>query len=114
MDKALDLGPIHLNMSGCINACGHHHVGQIGILGINKLGAEYYQVSLGGDSGGDTENGPGIGSVVGRAFPREKVESAIEQILQYYADNRTAPHETFGDFYHRVGAQPFKDALYDD
>ena len=71
MDKALDLGPIHLNMSGCINACGHHHVGQIGILGINKLGAEYYQVSLGGDSGGDTENGPEIGSVVGRAFPRE-------------------------------------------
>ena len=106
--KAHQIGPLHLNISGCINACGHHHVGQIGILGINKLGTEYYQVMLGGSSGA----GSSLGKIVGRAFPRAELMPALEQILTTYVEQRDAD-ETFLTTYRRIGIEPFKEALYE-
>ena len=106
--KAHQIGPLHLNISGCINACGHHHVGQIGILGINKLGTEYYQVMLGGSSG----TGSSLGKIVGRAFARTELMPALKQILTTYVENRT-PEETFLNTFRRIGIDPFKEALYE-
>jgi sulfite reductase (NADPH) hemoprotein beta-component len=100
-------GPVKLNISGCINACGHHHVGHIGILGLDKKGEEYFQITLGGSSGDKAS----IGSILGPGFAAEEVPDAIEKILNTYVKLRQ-PGEEFLEAYRRVGPQPFKDALY--
>ncbi len=108
MDYLYDLGELKLKMSGCINACGHHHVGHIGILGVNKKGTEFYQITLGGDAT-DTAS---IGKIMGRGFPEDEIVPALEDILKIYIDIRT-PGERFIDTYRRVGAEPFK-AIYEE
>jgi sulfite reductase (NADPH) hemoprotein beta-component len=102
-----DIGPLRINISGCINACGHHHVGNIGILGLDKKGVEFYQITLGGSSTEDAS----IGSIVGPGFAGEDVPEAIENIVQTYLKLR-GDGETFLQTYRRIGAQPFKEALY--
>jgi sulfite reductase (NADPH) hemoprotein beta-component len=102
-----EIGPLTLNISGCINACGHHHVANIGILGVDKKGKEAYQVTLGGAAGADAA----IGSIVGRAFDGHEIAGAIESIVAVYLEQRTGA-ERFIDTYRRVGAQPFKEKLY--
>jgi sulfite reductase (NADPH) hemoprotein beta-component len=102
-----EIGPIKINISGCINACGHHHVGHIGILGLDKKGEEFYQITLGGSS---SENAS-IGSILGPGFAGEDVPDAIEKILNTYVKLR-APGEEFLSAYRRLGPQPFKEALY--
>ncbi|MCZ7683108.1 MAG: nitrite/sulfite reductase [Sandaracinaceae bacterium] len=103
-----DLGDLHLNISGCINACGHHHVGHIGILGIDKQGEEHYQLMLGGSSGFDAS----LGKVLGRALTIDEIGPAVERVALAYLGLRSAPGERFLDTYRRVGAQPFKEAVY--
>jgi sulfite reductase (NADPH) hemoprotein beta-component len=102
-----EIGPVKLNISGCINACGHHHVGHIGILGLDKNGAEYYQITLGGSSSEKAS----IGTILGPGFAGEDVPDAIEKILDTYLKLRQAGEE-FIATYRRVGAKPFKEALY--
>ena len=101
------IGPLRLNMSGCINACGHHHSGNIGILGVDKKGAELYQISLGGSPKDDAA----VGTIVGPGFRAEAVPQAIDTIIDTYLAKRS-DGETFLDTWRRVGAQPFKEALY--
>jgi sulfite reductase (NADPH) hemoprotein beta-component len=101
------IGPLRLNMSGCINACGHHHSGNIGILGVDKKGTELYQISLGGNPKDDAS----IGTIIGPGFRAEAVPEAIDTIVDTYLANRT-DGETFLDTWRRVGAKPFKEALY--
>jgi sulfite reductase (NADPH) hemoprotein beta-component len=112
VDLVHSLGPLTLNVSGCINACGHHHVGNIGILGIDKQGEEFYQVTLGGSAREDAE----LGKVLGRALSADEVPSAIERVLETYAALRTTngegEHETFLQTLRRVGSNPFKEAMY--
>ncbi len=109
MDELLDLGPIDLHMSGCINSCGHHHSGHIGILGVDKDGKEWYQITLGG-SDGSTLSGPATGGkVVGPAFTGAEVPDVIEALLDTYRDLREEG-ELFVDALRRIGHQPFKDA----
>ncbi len=108
MDYLYDLGELKLKMSGCINACGHHHVGHIGILGVNKKGVEYYQITLGGDATDDAA----IGRILGRAFPEDEIVPALEGILKIYIDLRDQG-ENFIDTYRRVGAEPFK-VIYEE
>ena len=105
-----DIGPLKIKISGCINACGHHHVGHIGILGLDKAGVENYQVTLGGDG---TETAA-IGERTGPGFAAEALIPAIETIIDTYLGLRQTADETFLDAYRRLGAGPFKDAIYDD
>lgn len=107
LDYLYDLGAIDLNISGCMNACGHHHVGNIGILGVDKKGAEFYQVQLGGDAGNNTR----LGSVLGPAFSAHEVSDVIKNLLETYVDLRN-DEEAFIDTYHRVGMAPFKERVY--
>ncbi|MCA9526639.1 MAG: nitrite/sulfite reductase, partial [Myxococcales bacterium] len=107
LDHLYDLGEIKLKISGCINACGHHHVGHIGILGIDKRGADFYQVMLGGAEGDDAS----LGRILGPAFAREAVVPAIGRILAAYVDLR-ADGERFLDTVRRLGLQPFKERAY--
>ena len=102
-----EIGPLRLNMSGCINACGHHHSGNIGILGVDKKGTELYQLSLGGSPKDDAA----IGTIIGPGFRAEAVPQAIDTIIGTYLANRNEG-ETFLDTWRRVGARPFKEALY--
>jgi len=102
-----DIGELRLKISGCINACGHHHVGHIGILGVDKKGEEYYQITLGGDA---TETAA-LGELIGPAFSSDDVVDAVETIVETYVDVR-ANGERFLDTYRRVGADPFKEKLY--
>ncbi len=104
----MDVGKITINISGCINACGHHHVGNIGILGLDKKGQEYYQLTLGGNSGLDAS----IGTVIGPGFSYDEIPDAVENILQIYLANRTNPEEEFLETFKRMGIGPFKEALY--
>lgn len=101
------IGRLHVNMSGCINACGHHHVGHIGILGVDKKGVEYYQVTLGGAA----DETAAVGDLVGPAFTEGEIVNAIETIVQTYLGLRQND-EIFIDTYRRVGMQPFKERLY--
>ena len=105
-----EIGDLKIKISGCINACGHHHVGHIGILGVEKKGAELYQITLGGSADENTS----IGEIVGRGFEPEKVTDAIETIVSTYLSGRRGTDEAFIDYYRRVGAAPFKEALYGD
>ena len=103
-----EIGPIKLKISGCINACGHHHVGHIGILGLDRAGVENYQITLGGDG---TETAT-IGERAGRGFAHDELVPAIERLLHAYLAHREAPEETFLEAYRRLGAEPFRAALY--
>jgi sulfite reductase (NADPH) hemoprotein beta-component len=107
LDFQHDIGDIELNISGCINACGHHHVGNIGILGVDKDGAEWYQVSLGGAQG----NTAAIGKIIGPSFSAHQMPTVIERILQVYVRDRIE-EERFIDTVHRVGVAPFKEHVY--
>ncbi|MBT3558830.1 MAG: nitrite/sulfite reductase [Rhodospirillales bacterium] len=102
-----DLRDMHLNISGCINACGHHHVGAIGILGVDRRGEEFYQITLGGSAFEDAS----IGDIIGPAFASDDVVEAVENIIRTYVNNREG-EERFIDTYRRVGLKLFKEKLY--
>ncbi len=107
IDFQHDIGEIELNISGCINACGHHHVGNIGILGVDKDGSEWYQVSIGGAQG----NASSIGKIIGPSFSAQQMPGVIERILQVYVRDRIE-HERFIDTALRLGIAPFKEHVY--
>ncbi|MGO4623584.1 nitrite/sulfite reductase [Ensifer sp. 2YAB10] len=107
-ERQAEIGELKIKISGCINACGHHHVGHIGLLGVEKKGAELYQITLGGSGDENTS----IGEIIGRGFEPEKVTDAVETIVDTYLGLRRDGKETFLEAYRRVGPQPFKDALY--
>ena len=109
-DFQFDLGDIDLNISGCMNACGHHHVGHIGILGVDKKGQEFYQISLGGHAG-HSEIPPKLGQIVGPSVARAEVCDVIDKILRVYLDLRL-DHESFLSCFNRVGIDPFKENIY--
>ncbi len=107
LDYLFDIGELDLNISGCMNACGHHHVGHIGILGVDKKGNEFYQVQLGGSAGKDAS----LGKVLGPSFSQDEVPDVIETIIRTYIDNRTG-EELFIDTYRRIGLDKFKEQVY--
>ena len=107
MDRVHDIGEVSINISGCMNACGHHHVGNIGILGVDKKGKEFYQFTLGGSSGSDAA----LGDRTGRGFAADDAADAVETILSTYLEVRNNG-ERFLDTYRRVGMAPFQEALY--
>jgi len=104
-----DIGPLKIKISGCINACGHHHVGHIGILGLDRAGVENYQITLGGDGSEDAT----IGEKTGPGFAYDQVVPAVERIVLAYLEVRQDPVETFLQAYRRLGIGPFKAALYE-
>jgi sulfite reductase (NADPH) hemoprotein beta-component len=104
------IGELKVKISGCINACGHHHVGHIGILGVDKKGEEFYQLTLGGSA----DENAAIGEVVGRGLSTDEVVDAVERVVERYLELRGSPEERFIDAYRRLGAEPFKEALYAD
>ena len=110
LDRQHDIGDLKIKISGCINACGHHHVGHIGILGVDRKGEEFYQITLGG-SGDETCS---IGEIVGPGFSSERIVDAIEQVVDAYLDLRSDASEPFLATYRRVGIKPFQEALYAD
>ena len=103
-----EIGPLKIKISGCINACGHHHVGHIGILGLDKAGVENYQITLGGNATEDAH----IGTRVGPGFSSEDLIPALERLMKSYLKLRESPEETFYNCYNRLGMDPFKEALY--
>ena len=107
LDYLFDLGDIDLNISGCMNSCGHHHVGHIGILGVDKNGSEWYQIALGGRQGRQAN----IGKVMGRSLAQDEVADAVEKIIQVFVENRQ-PNELFIDVVERIGLDPFKARVY--
>ena len=107
LDYLYDIGDMELNISGCMNACGHHHVGHIGILGVDKKGEEFYQVSLGGKSGRDAA----IGKILGPSFAAVQMPTVVQKLIDVYIENRT-PEERFIDTYERIGMAPFKERVY--
>ncbi|WP_406720920.1 nitrite/sulfite reductase [Thioclava litoralis] len=110
LDLEDEIGLMKIKISGCINACGHHHVGHIGILGLDRAGVENYQITLGGDA---TENAA-IGERTGPGFAYDEVVPAVERLLKTYLEKRNSTDETFLAAYRRLGAEPFKEALYGD
>ena len=113
LDELHDLGEIDLHISGCINSCGHHHSGHIGILGVDKDGKEWYQITLGGSDGSTLSGAPATGKVVGPSFSAAEVPEVIEAVLGTYRAERLIQHgklETFISTLRRVGAEPFKAA----
>jgi sulfite reductase (NADPH) hemoprotein beta-component len=112
LDYLHDLGEINLNISGCMNSCGHHHVGHIGILGVDKDGAEWYQLSIGGADGSAAGNGRvGIGRIIGPSFTADEVPDVIERLLSVYVERREFG-ERFVDTVARLGVEPFKQRVY--
>ncbi len=107
LDYVYDIGDLDINISGCMNACGHHHVGHIGILGVDKKGIEFYQVQLGGRSNEDAA----FGKVLGPAFSQEDVVDVIDILIDVYICNRHED-EIFVDTYSRIGLKPFKESVY--
>ncbi len=108
MDYLHDIGDINLNISGCMNACGHHHVGHIGVLGVDKDGSEWYQVTLGGNQG----NAASLGKVIGPSFSAEEMPSVVKKIIDVYIKNRHED-EVFIDCVYRIGIEPFKSGVYE-
>lgn len=106
-DYLYDLGPIDLNISGCMNACGHHHIGHIGILGVDKKGEEFFQVSVGGRQG----NSAKIGTILGPSFSASDIPEVIQKLLDTYLKHRQ-PEELFIETCDRIGVAPFKEAVY--
>ncbi|MEM0944140.1 MAG: nitrite/sulfite reductase, partial [Pseudomonadota bacterium] len=102
-----EIGPLAIKISGCVNACGHHHIAHIGILGLDKAGVESYQITLGGDA---TETAA-LGTRTGPGFGYDEVPDVVEKIVETYLATREGP-ETFLQTYRRVGMEPFKEALY--
>jgi len=118
LDYLHDIGELDLNISGCMNACGHHHVGHIGILGVDKNGEEWYQVEIGGNQG-ETRTGEirpalsaSLGKVIGPSFARADVPNVIERLIETYLDLRDSESERFVDVVHRTGVEPFKKHVY--
>jgi len=107
LDFLHDLGEVELNMSGCMNACGHHHVGNIGILGVDKNGSEWYQISLGGAQGLQAS----LGKVIGPSFAAADVPDVIANLIAVYVEARH-PDEAFIDTVRRIGIEPFKERIY--
>jgi len=107
LDYLFDIGEIDLNISGCMNACGHHHVGHIGILGVDKKGEEFYQVSLGGNAA----RGASLGKILGPSFAQDAMADVIEKLIAVYVEQRTE-EERFIDTYQRIGIDPFKERVY--
>ena len=107
LDFQHDIGEIELNMSGCMNACGHHHVGNIGILGVDKDGEEWYQVSIGGAQG----NASSLGKVIGRSFTFAQTPEVVGRLLEVYVRERF-DGERFIDTVRRIGHEPFKNHVY--
>jgi sulfite reductase (NADPH) hemoprotein beta-component len=118
LDYLHDIGELDLNISGCMNACGHHHVGHIGILGVDKNGEEWYQIEIGGNQGetrtGETRPalGAALGKVIGPSFARAQVPEVIEQLIECYLSLRDSEAERFVDVVHRIGIEPFKEQVY--
>ncbi len=109
LDYLYDIGELDLNISGCMNACGHHHVGNIGILGVDKNGEEWYQITIGGRQGAQAA----IGRVIGPSVARNEVPDVIERLITVYLERRESEHERFVDLVHRVGIDPFKAHVYE-
>lgn len=107
LEEVYNIGKLDINISGCMNACGHHHVGHIGILGVDKKGSEFYQVSLGGNSGHDAS----LGDILGPSFEAEEMANVVEEILNTYLDNRN-DNESFLHTYRRIGIAKFKERVY--
>ncbi|KAG1715404.1 Ferredoxin--nitrite reductase [Nymphon striatum] len=103
-----DIGDLKIKISGCINACGHHHVGHIGILGLDRAGVETYQITLGGDATETAE----VGKRTGPGFSATEIVPAIERLVAGYMDLRSSQDETFLETYRRLGMAPFKEVLY--
>jgi len=128
LDYLHDIGELDLNISGCMNACGHHHVGHIGILGVDKNGEEWYQIEIGGNQGmtqavpllfeeGSPRRGGGgvgasLGKVIGPSFARADVPDVIERLIECYLEHRDSEAERFVDVAHRIGIEPFKERVY--
>jgi sulfite reductase (NADPH) hemoprotein beta-component len=112
LDYIYDLGEINLNISGCINSCGHHHVGHIGILGVDKDGSEWYQVSIGGADGSSAGHGRvAVGKIIGPSFAADEVPEVIEQLIGVYVARREEG-ERFVETVARIGLEPFKHGVY--
>jgi len=113
LDFLHDIGELDLNISGCMNACGHHHIGHIGILGVDKNGEEWYQVEIGGNQGEIRAGAPAaLGRVIGPSFARADVPNVIEHLIDTYLELRDSENERFVDVVHRVGVGPFKTNVY--
>jgi sulfite reductase (NADPH) hemoprotein beta-component len=108
LDLAHDLGRLHINISGCINACGHHHVGHIGLLGVEKNGEEFFQVTIGGRA----DEHARLGTLIGPAVPYAQVADVVEDIVAAYLELRARPDEIFLETFERVGVEPFKERVY--
>lgn len=115
LDHLFDIGKLDLNISGCMNSCGHHHIAHIGILGVDKSGEEWYQVTLGGRQNGSTFHASAaIGQVIGPSFPRAKVADVVEKLVGIYLGLRDSEEELFIDVVERVGIEHFKREVYAD
>ena len=110
LDYVHDIGELDLNISGCMNSCGHHHIGHIGILGVDKNGEEWYQISIGGAQG----NNASLGKVIGPSFARADVPDVVEKLVEHYLEHRDSPEERFIDVVQRIGIEPFKKHIYGD
>jgi sulfite reductase (NADPH) hemoprotein beta-component len=107
LDYLHDIGDIDLNISGCMNACGHHHVGNIGVLGVDKNGQEWYQVSIGGDQGEKAS----LGKVIGPSFAADEMPDVVARLIDVYIERRH-DDERFIDTVRRLGIEPFKERVY--
>ncbi len=113
LDYVHDIGELDLNISGCMNSCGHHHVGHIGILGVDKNGEEWYQISIGGNQGLTRPGAPAaLGKVIGPSFARAEIPDVIERLIGVYLEQREVEEERFIDVVWRVGIEPFKERVY--
>jgi sulfite reductase (NADPH) hemoprotein beta-component len=108
LDYQHDIGELDLNISGCMNSCGHHHIGHIGILGVDKQGQEYYQISIGGAQGNEAS----LGKVLGPSVSQAEVPDVIEKLIELYLARRDSEAERFVDVVRRIGVEPFKDHVY--
>ena len=109
LDRQYDIGELKIKISGCINACGHHHIGDVGILGLDKAGVENYQVTLGGRPGLDAA----LGEKMGPGFSESELMLALDRMFSAYLTLRESPSELFADTVRRLGVSPFRDALYE-
>jgi len=109
MDYLYDLGPVEIKMSGCMNACGHHHIGHIGILGVDKHGKEWYQITIGGSSAAPAA----LGEVIGPSVAKEAVAETIAKLLEVYVRERHGEDERFLDTVRRIGVEPFQERVYE-
>jgi sulfite reductase (NADPH) hemoprotein beta-component len=113
LDFQHDIGELDLNISGCINSCGHHHVGHIGVLGVDKRGEEWYQITIGGNQGLTRPGAPAaLGKVIGPSFARDEVPGVVEKLIDVYLKNRDSEAERFVDTVWRIGVEPFKEHVY--